>query len=94
MISSQVNRQYLCVPTLNTLNVLLGTLNQVQYSCIVLDVCFDFLFFVSFQHLYEDVQQRMSSRMPLTVVLNNRALKLQIKISPGSRGVLPITRNS
>ena len=25
----QVNRQYLCLPNLNTLNVLLGTLNQV-----------------------------------------------------------------
>lgn len=33
IISLQVNRQYLCLPTLNTLNVLLGTLNQVHFSC-------------------------------------------------------------
>lgn len=30
-VSVQVNRQYLCLPTLNTLNVLLGTLNQVWF---------------------------------------------------------------
>ena len=32
----QVNRQYLCLPNLNTLNVLLGTLNQVWLRITVL----------------------------------------------------------
>ena len=31
----QVNRQYLCLPNLNTLNVLLGTLNQVWWRITV-----------------------------------------------------------
>lgn len=41
----QVNRQYLCLPNLNTLNVLLGTLNQVWLrvtvsSCFINQVLF------------------------------------------------------
>ena len=47
----QVNRQYLCLPNLNTLNVLLGTLNQVWRRITVSSLLHKQVFFSLFNAL-------------------------------------------
>ena len=53
----QVNRQYLCLPNLNTLNVLLGTLNQVWLritvsSCFIIQVLFSLFNALTLNHSF------------------------------------------
>ena len=50
----QVNRQYLCLPNLNTLNVLLGTLNQVWRRITVSSLLHKQVLFSLFKALTEN----------------------------------------